>query len=135
MLTDAGVLVGLLDKRDPNFAACSRAATQLPNAPLLTTYPCFTEAMYMLGKVGGYSYQNSLWGLRRSGRLLILELTEVETDRMDALMKTYQDVPMDLADASLVAIAESRAFRRIFTIDDDFYFYRLLDGSVLDVVR
>ena len=44
-----------LDKRDPNFEACARAATLLPVAPLLTTFACFTEAMYMLGKVGGYS--------------------------------------------------------------------------------
>ncbi len=135
MLTDAGVLVGLLDKRDPNFGVCVKAAKTLSNEPLLTTYPCFTEAMYMLGKVGGYTYQNSLWAMRRAGRLLLLELSDAETDRMDALMTLYQNVPMDFADASLVAVAESSAFKRIFTIDDDFYVYRLLDGTALEVVR
>ena len=54
---------------------------------------------------------------------------------MDALMAQYANVPMDLADASLVALAESRGIRRLFTIDSDFYIYRLTDGSVLDVIR
>jgi predicted nucleic acid-binding protein len=38
---------------------------------------------------------------------------------------------MDLADASLVAAAERLGLRRIFTLDSDFYIYRLLDGSAL----
>jgi len=40
-----------------------------------------------------------------------------------------------LADASLMAVAESRGIRDIFSIDSDFYIYRLADGSVLNVIR
>ncbi len=54
---------------------------------------------------------------------------------MAALMQQYRDTPMDLADASLVAVAESRSQRRVFTFDGDFYVYRLADGSALEVVR
>ena len=54
---------------------------------------------------------------------------------MAALMAQYRDTPMDLADASLVAVAESRSMRRVFTVDTDFYIYRLVDGSALEVVR
>lgn len=54
---------------------------------------------------------------------------------MDVLMAQYRNVPMDLADASLVAVADSRGIRRLFTIDSDFYIYRLVDGSILEVVR
>ena len=68
MLTDTGIIVGLLDKRDANHMACTQAAKKLPMGSLLTTYPCFTEAMYLLGKVGGYLYQESLWTLRRRGK-------------------------------------------------------------------
>jgi uncharacterized protein len=135
MLTDAGPLVALLDKDDAHYAACLAILGKLPRGPLLTTWPCFTEAMYMLHQVGGYRYQNGLWQWRRDGRLILLELTTVEVDRMDGLMAQYQNVPMDLADASLVAIAESRSFRHVFSIDSDFYIYRLTDGSVLDVIR
>ena len=39
-------------------------------------------------------------------------------------MAQYQDPPMDLADASLLVVAESRTLRRVFTTDSDFYVYR-----------
>ena len=49
-------------------------------------------------------------------------------------MRLYRDRPMDLADASLVALAETAGYTRIFSIDSDFYVYRLADGSALEVV-
>lgn len=54
---------------------------------------------------------------------------------MQTLMEKYKDTPMDLADASLVAAAESLGLTRIFTVDSDFYVYRLADGTALEVVR
>jgi predicted nucleic acid-binding protein len=53
---------------------------------------------------------------------------------MAALMAQYRGTPIDLADASLVAVAESLRLRRVFTIDSDFYVYRLADGSALEVL-
>lgn len=38
--------------------------------------------------------------------------------------KKYQDVPMDLADASLMIVAESLSIDKIISIDTDFYIYR-----------
>lgn len=135
MLTDTGPLVALLDKDDAQNAACLTVLGSLPRGPLLTTWPCFTEAMYLLHLVGGHRYQNSLWQWRLNGRLTLLDITQTETDRMAALMGQYRDRPMDLADASLVAVAENRGYRRLFTIDSDFYIYRLADDSVLEVVH
>jgi len=48
-----------------------------------------------------------------------------------ALMKTYADVPMSLADASLVALAEQRHDLRIVTFDSDFRVYRTGNGQPL----
>ena len=134
-LTDTGALVALLDADDPHHAACAAAIKRLPAGPLLTTWPCFTEAMYLLGAVGGHRYQATLWKLRSSGRLVLHDLTAAEADCMATLMQKYSDRPMDLADASLVAVAESRSSRRVFTIDSDFHIYRLSDGTALDIVR
>lgn len=53
---------------------------------------------------------------------------------MAELMRTYCDLPMDLADASLVVTAEATGRRRVFTFDNHFRAYRLNDGSVLEVV-
>ena len=53
---------------------------------------------------------------------------------MAELTAQYCDAPMDLADASLAAVAESEARRQVFTVDRQFYVYRLGDGAVLQVV-
>ena len=39
-------------------------------------------------------------------------------------MSKYRDTPMDLANASLVAVAETLNVTRIFTLDRDFQIYR-----------
>ena len=49
-------------------------------------------------------------------------------------MTQYQDLPMDLADASLVAAAEALSLPRIFTLDGDFRVYRLSDGRPFEIV-
>lgn len=49
----------------------------------------------------------------------------VAIERSAALMAKYAERPMDLADATLVALAEARNERRIFTLDDDVRIYRL----------
>ncbi|MFN8474728.1 MAG: PIN domain-containing protein [Anaerolineae bacterium] len=134
ILTDTGPLVALLDRDDQHHAACVATAKLLPSSALLTTWPCFTEAMYLLGEVGGYRYQASLWQLTRARRLLLCEATAAETDRMAQLMGQYQDTPMDLADASLVAVAESRSLHKVFTLDSHFRVYRLVNGATLTLI-
>jgi hypothetical protein len=49
-------------------------------------------------------------------------------------MKQYRDVPMDLADASLVAMAEVLNKRQIFTLDHDFYIYRLRGKQTFEII-
>jgi len=133
-LTDAGPLVALINRNDPNHASCLDAIKTLPSGPLITTWPCFTEAMYLLYRAAGHAGQAGLWGWRSAGRLALFDLTPQETDRMAALMTKYQDRPMDLADASLVVAAERLGATKLFTLDSDFHVYRLLDGSALELV-
>jgi predicted nucleic acid-binding protein len=105
-LCDTGPLVSLIDRKDPDHARCVEAARHLPSGPLLTTWPCFTEAMYLLGRRAGRPAQDLLWTFFESGRIRIHVNTSEEFARMRALMVQYRDSPMDLADASLVAAAE-----------------------------
>ena len=133
-LTDTGPLVGLVDADDQHHVICVAGLAELPAEPLLTTWPCLAEAMYMLGRRGGYRYQAALWDMYRDGRLILHQLSSVETARMAALMEQYRDMPMDLADASLVAASETLGTRMVFTIDRQFYVYRLENGAALDVV-
>jgi predicted nucleic acid-binding protein len=92
---------------------------------LITTWPAFTEAMYLLARAGGIRGQRALWQLVRTRRLIVADLSESAIERSARLMDQYADRPMDLADATLVALAEERKARRIFTLDADFHIYRL----------
>ena len=135
ILIDTGPLVALIDPGDSYHTECLETYRSLGREALLTTWQCFTEAMHLLGRVGGHRLQDSLWDMRQAGRLQIHSTTDSEADRMAELMRQYRDAPMDVADSSLVALAESRAIHRVFTLDEDFYFYRLADGTVLEVVQ
>ncbi len=131
-LTDTGPLVALINRNDPNHVRCTAASRLLPQGPLVTSWPCFTEAMYLLQRAAGHDGQAALWRWRSGGRLILLDLTADEVDRMAELMAKYKDRPMDLADASLVVAAERLGVRRIFSLDRDFHIYRLSDGTALE---
>ena len=132
-LTDAGPLVALLDADEPDHERC-RKALDLVRLPLLTTWPAFTEAMYLLGRAGGWPGQKALWRLVLREDLVIAPLAKRTIDRTARLMETYADRPMDLADATLVALAEERGLSRIFTLDADFRIYRLKGRRSFEVV-
>lgn len=57
-----------------------------------------------------------------------------EQARMKDLMEQYRDLPMDLADASLVVTAETLNQRRIFTLDRDFQIYRFRSNQPFEIV-
>lgn len=90
--------------------------------------------MYLLGAVGGYAYQAKLWALHASERIVLHDLTKAEAARMSELMRIYKDTPMDMADASLVAVAESQMFTQSFSLDSHFYVYHLSNGNVLAII-
>lgn len=134
-LTDTGPLFALADSKGQpeQNKRCQSLLLTLP-MPLVTTLPCLTEAMYMCGRTDGWFMQRYIVRLVREGTLRISQSSEAEVSRALDLMDKYQDRPMDLADASLVALAEARGYQRIFSIDSDFYVYRLADGSALEIV-
>lgn len=101
---------------------------------LVTTWACLTEAMYLLGTYGGFAAQQQLWAYILDRLVLIHETSRGEQERMYALMLRYQDTPMDLADAPLVACAETLNQKRIFTLDSDFYVYRFKDVEGFEVL-
>ena len=133
-LTDTGPLLALLDADDQHHSACMAASDDLGPGPMLTTWACFTEAMYLLEQAGGHRYQAALWKLYFDGHLVVHDLSGREVVRASQLMEQFADLPMDFADATLVALAETHSLRRVFTTDRDFWFYRLADGSAMEPI-
>ena len=123
-LTDAGPLIALIDAGESDHQRCREALAEL-QLPLLTTWPAFTEAMYLLGRSGGWQGQEALWRLVLRKDLKIATPSLQQNRRAAALMEKYADQSMDLADATLVALAEECNLTRIFTLDSDFQIYRI----------
>ncbi len=122
VLVDAGPLVALIDRSDPHHQSC-RTALMTIREPLGTVWPAFTEAMYLL-RVSADG-QRALWDMINVNGVRFVELGHDDCPRMRELMWKYRDLPMDLADAALVRVAERERLRRVFTIDrHDFEVYR-----------
>lgn len=132
-LTDAGPLIALIDAGEPDHDRCRQVLEDL-QLPLVTTWPAFTEAVYLLGQAAGWSGQQALWQMIRRGVLTLAELDLQLTLRSADLMDRYRDHPMDLADATLVALAEAEDLRTIFTLDGHFRSYRLRTRRYLQIV-
>jgi predicted nucleic acid-binding protein len=124
ILVDAGPLVALIHADDANHIACSEAL-QAVREPLGTSWPVVTEAMYLLGF--SWSAQQALWEMIETSAFHLLPLDVGDAPRIRELMRKYRDLPMDLADATLVRLAERERTRKVFTIDRrDFSIYRPL---------
>ncbi len=132
-LCDTAPLIALINVRDKDHERCVAALQTLP-LPLITTWPCFAEAMHLCSRNGGYPAQQSLWRFVARGVLTFHNLSAAEIAQMPILMETYRDTPMDLADASLLVAAQTLSVGRVFTLDFDFFVYRLENGAALQVV-
>ena len=126
ILVDTGPLVALFDPRDEAHARCVEELKVI-SEPIATTIPVLTEAVHLLqpGSIGTQRLIDFITG----GGIEVLFLDDQLLERALELMAQYRDAPMDFADASLVAVAESRNLRTIFTIDrKDFAIYRIKRG-------
>jgi predicted nucleic acid-binding protein len=133
MLCDTAPLVAMLDRDDPWHARTVRVLRSMRSAEFITTWPCFTEAMYFLNRAAGFSAQERLWTMLENAQLRLHGTEAGEPARMHGLMKQYADTPMDLADASLVSAAETLGVRQIFTFDQHFLAFKHAGGH-FDVV-
>jgi predicted nucleic acid-binding protein len=114
VLVDAGPLVALIDEHDAEHEACVAALRTL-REPLITVWPAFTEAMYLLR--GSWLAQRALWSRLETDALTLAPLDEQDAPRMRELMEKYRDAPMDFADAALVHVAERDTLSEVFTLD------------------
>ncbi len=132
-LIDANAMVNLIDRNQPRSAEFRTAFDGL-RPPRATTWPAFTEAMYLLLGIGGWPLGRRLWDYILLDAIRFHFPDETETRRIVDLMEKYKDRPMDLADASLVAAAETRNDPRILTQDSDFYIYRFQEARAFEVI-
>ena len=124
ILADTGFFYALLDRDDAWHTRCRQAAAALDEG-LITTWPVLTEAVHLIGRWIGVEPAVALIDEVVDGDITVWEMTLELRARVPSLMRRYADLPMDLADASLVLLAESMGHGRILTTDQrDFRTYR-----------
>ena len=122
ILLDTGPIVAFFDASDDFYQICIDILKKIKE-PLITTWPVLTEAFYLLGF--SWKAQDNLWAFILRGGVEIFSLDLKMQARCRELMEKYKDLPMDLADGSLVVLAESKNLEKIFTLDHkDFKIYR-----------
>lgn len=122
IIIDTGPIVALFDKDDKYHRRCIEIIKGIKE-PLITTWPVLTEAFYLLAF--SPSVQDDLWEFIQRGGVRIEPIEENLHQRCRELMKKYRDLPIDLADATVVAIGEKMKLTTVFTLDHrDFHLFR-----------
>ena len=124
ILIDSGFLLALLDRRDAWHARAQGFAVSAEEG-WITTWPVLTETAYLLQNVLGQSFAAALMDDAASGGLQVWDIPPARYAQTAMLMRKYAQLPMDLADASLVLLAEHLDTGRILSTDErDFKTYR-----------
>jgi len=133
ILCDTSMIVGAINAGDKDHARCLATLSPLEQ-PLVTTHACVTEAMHLLGNYAGWNGQAALIAWIEADFLTIHPECRQDDIRTCALMRQYADVPMDFADASIVAAAETLGISRVLTFDGHFYAYRMNGKTPFEVL-
>ena len=124
-LVDAGPLIGAIDRKDRRHTISARFFDGFAGR-LLTTWPVVTEPCHMISDRSAVAFMRSI----ARGGIEVRDIPREALSGMADLMERYADLPMDLADASLVWLADETGVRDIVTFDEgDFSVYRLSDGK------
>ena len=115
-LIDAGPIIALFRKRDKHHQDALRLIKNYKGR-LITTWPVVSVVMYELAKPD--IQENFLLWIERGG-LDLANLDQKSVSGLLALIRKYSELPMDLADATLMLYSDQSGITEIATIDSDF---------------
>ena len=126
VLADTGYWLALANRRD-RWHQAAVAATRHLDEPLVVTWPVLTETCHLLlSRLGPVALARFLQQV--SANVEVYEIGSERLNTLAALMEKYRDLPMDLADASLILAATDLDEGRILSTDRrDFNTYRWKD--------
>jgi predicted nucleic acid-binding protein len=133
ILCDTSVIVSAINDTDKDHALCVGVLRSLEER-IITTRACVTEPMHLIRNYAGWNGQLALMEWIEADFLIIYTARPKEDKRACALMRQYADSPMDFADATLVAAAESLRITRVLTLDRHFYAYLIAGKTAFQVL-
>jgi predicted nucleic acid-binding protein len=124
ILADTGFWLALANRRDAHHARAKAALARL-RGPLVSSWPVVTETCHLLVSRLGIDAELAFVRSASLGAFDIFALDRAHLQRAESLIEKYRALPMDLADASLVILAEEIGTGDILSTDQrDFGAYR-----------
>jgi predicted nucleic acid-binding protein len=124
ILTDTGFWLALANNADRHHQHAKAALAKF-KGPLITTWPVMTETCHMLASRLGIHAELAFVRSATLGAFEVFQLELAHLPRVATLIEKYRALPMDLAEASLVILAEESGTGNILSTDArDFGTYR-----------
>lgn len=125
IIIDTGFSLALANQKDEFHQKAKTKFQSLAKEKFITTWCVATETCYLLQEKLGVDAPKLFINKISTEKLILFDLKPVHCPRIEELMKKYRDLPMDLADASLVILAEELGHGNILSVDyRDFNTYR-----------
>ena len=128
-LIDAGPIIALFNKNDKYHKKIKNFLKKY-KGKLTSSWPVVTEASHMLDFNVQTQIDFSTW--IQLGGVNIEAIENEDIGRIIELSMKYSNLPMDLADASLVVLSEKLKIKKIITIDSDYYIYRTIKKEMIE---
>ena len=128
-IIDSGPLIALFDRSDKYHKKVLNFIKSY-KGKLITSWAVITEVSHMLD----FNLQVQIDFLKwcEVGGIEVYDISQTEISSIRIMMEKYIDVPMDLADATLMYIANKENIKNIVSIDSDFDIYRTLKKQSLN---
>lgn len=121
IIIDTGFIYALYCKRDLNHHKAKEAAIKYNNMGWITTCFVFHEIFWLLNEANPIQ----IFEAERAGIFQVANFDRSQFIEIEKIVKKYSDRQIDLADASLVYLAERLGHGNILSTDiNDFTVYR-----------
>lgn len=131
VLLDTGPLVAFLNARD-HFHEWAKIRFAEVDPPVLTCEAVIAEACHLLRATDGGA--EAVLGLLDRGLITVPFRLEDQVEPLRRLLARYRDLPVSLADACLVRLAELERNPVVLTLDSDFSVYRIHGRQAITAV-
>lgn len=132
VLVDTGPIVAIFNAQDEHHLQCTDELREL-SPPLITCWPVLTEAAWLL-RHNTPALQRLMAGFA-SKLLCFAALETADLPEIDAILRKYRSLGLQIADAAILHLAQREAIQTVFTLDRrDFSIVRLNSGKKLRLI-
>lgn len=129
VVCDTGAIYALYDADDAHHLAV-KAVVETEPGPLFLPVVLLAEIDYLLNERLGVDATLDFLGSLDTQAFTLTDLTAEDLIRCRELIQRYRDLPLGLADASVIAVAERLRIQRLVTLDQRHF--RVVKPSIFD---